>query len=330
MEAFVRTLWSLLSGDQRSGLAYDNLVSQALRFLSTAIRSGNYRGIFENRETINGLVEGVVVPNVSLRTHEVEQFEDDPLEYVRLDLSFASASSAAVAGGLTAEGTTRRQAAADVLRALVASGFEAITTEIVLRWVGLGLQEYSANPRGEDTWKQKDRSVFLLTAVATLGATAQVRLGSLSSTAKSPIIAQQGVTSTNALVDVVDFFSRGMYFRTYELMLMRSPILQVDSICFLYSFRNQVSLLLLPLLFGVLYRCSQHSSRKNSSFLSFHFFYDVFMYATHMLRRLSDGSSLLNTTLCYHEQQHALQHFPANCLPSFNQEDICKIRCCTF
>ena len=136
---------------------------------------------------------------------------------------------------------------------------------------------------------------------------------------------QQGVASTNAFINVVDFFSRGMYFRTYELMLIRSPILQVDSICFLYSFRNQVSLLLLPLLFGVLYRCSQHSSRKNSSFLSFHFFCDAFMYATHMPQRLSDGSSSLNTTLCYREQQHALQHFPANCLPSFNQEDIRRI-----
>ncbi|KAL5508780.1 hypothetical protein ACEPAG_4759 [Sanghuangporus baumii] len=176
---------------RRSGVAYDGLVSQSHRFLSTAIRSGNYRGIFESRETVDGLVEGVVVPNVSLRTHEVEQFEDDPLEYVRLDLSFASASSAAIAGGLTAEGTTRCQAAADVLRALVASGYETVTTEIVLRWIGLGLHEYASDPRGEDSWKRKDQSVYLLTAVATLGATAQ-----------------QGVTSTNALVDVVDFFSR--------------------------------------------------------------------------------------------------------------------------
>ena len=90
--------WSLLSGDQRSGLTDYNLVSQALRFLSTAIRSGNYLGIFENRETINSLVEGVVVPNVPLTAHEIEQFEAHPLEYVRLDLSFSSAGSAAVAG----------------------------------------------------------------------------------------------------------------------------------------------------------------------------------------------------------------------------------------
>ena len=98
VEVSVRVLWSLICGDQRSGLAYDNLVSQVLRFLSTAIRPRNCRGIFENRETINSLVEGVVVPNVSLRTHGVEQFEDDPLEYVHLDLSFAGASSAAVGG----------------------------------------------------------------------------------------------------------------------------------------------------------------------------------------------------------------------------------------
>lgn len=70
----------------------------------------------------------VIVPNLGLRgeseldtflictyaigiDHEVEQFEDDPLEYIRLDLSLSSTGT----GGLTSEGTTRRQAAADVL-----------------------------------------------------------------------------------------------------------------------------------------------------------------------------------------------------------------------
>ncbi|KAI5122027.1 hypothetical protein M0805_008018 [Coniferiporia weirii] len=224
VESFVRALWTLLGGGQRSGLAYDGLVSQSLRFLSTAIRSGNYRGIFESKETIAGLVEGVVVPNVTLREHEVEQFEDDPLEYVRLDLSFASASAAVGSGGLTAEGTTRRQAAADVLRALVASGFEADTTEVVLGWVGRGLQAYTSDPRGENTWKRKDESVYLLTAVATRGATAQ-----------------QGVTSTNVLVDVVQFFSQHVFQDLQAEADAVHPILQVDAIRFLYSFRNQLT-----------------------------------------------------------------------------------------
>lgn len=87
-------------------------------------------------------------------------------------MSFAASSSSI--GGLTAEGTTRRQAAADVLRALVASGFEAETTEVVLAFVGNGLEEYNRKKGDEESWKRKDESVYLLTAVATVGATAQV------------------------------------------------------------------------------------------------------------------------------------------------------------
>ena len=56
--------------------------------------------------------------NISRRTHKVEQFEDDPLEYVHLDLSFSSVDSAAVVGDLTTEDTMGFRAAADVLRAL--------------------------------------------------------------------------------------------------------------------------------------------------------------------------------------------------------------------
>lgn len=65
--AFVTALWGLLGGGQRSGIAYDGLVSQGLRFLSTVIRSGNYKETFQSRETIEVLIKGVVVPNVTLR-----------------------------------------------------------------------------------------------------------------------------------------------------------------------------------------------------------------------------------------------------------------------
>ena len=154
--------------------------------------------------------------------HEVEQFEDDPLEYVRVDLSFASTSgTGGSAGGLTAEGTTRRQAAADVLRALVSNGYDASTTTVVGRRIALGLDAYRSNPSAEDAWKSKDSSIFLMTAVATRGATAQ-----------------HGVTVTNPLVDVVDFFSQHVF---QDLQAGSAhPILQADAIRFLYSFRNQV------------------------------------------------------------------------------------------
>ena len=43
------------------------LVSQSLRFIASAIRTGYYKQLFGSKETISGLVQGVVVPNVSLR-----------------------------------------------------------------------------------------------------------------------------------------------------------------------------------------------------------------------------------------------------------------------
>jgi hypothetical protein len=74
--------------------------------------------------------------------HDVEQFEDDPLEFIRIDLSLplstsGTASFSSTGGG---DGTSRRQAAADVVRALVINGYEAQVTEIVSSWVNLGLQ----------------------------------------------------------------------------------------------------------------------------------------------------------------------------------------------
>ncbi len=115
------------------------------------------------RETISSLVQGVVVPNVALREHDVEQFEDDPLEFIRLDLAVSATGT---------DLATRRQAAADVLQALVGSGYDSEATEIVGSWINTGLAEYAANK--EENWKAKDSAVYLLTAVATRGSTTQV------------------------------------------------------------------------------------------------------------------------------------------------------------
>ncbi|EIN12120.1 importin alpha re-exporter [Punctularia strigosozonata HHB-11173 SS5] len=221
--SIVRAVWDLIGAGQLNGVGDDGLVSQALRFISATIRSGHYKDLFGSQETITGLVQGVVVPNVGLREHEVEQFEDDPLEFIRQDLALPSLG--------TSDAPTRRQAAADVVRALVASGLEAETTRIVGQWITSGLTEYHSNP--SQNWKAKDSAIYLLTAVATKGSTTQ-----------------HGVTSTNALVDVVQFFSENVFQDLQSSSV--HPILQVDAIKFLYTFRNQLSkeqlLSVLPLL----------------------------------------------------------------------------------
>ena len=61
------------------------------------------------------------MPNLALRTHDVEAFEDTPLEYVRAELHVS-------------EVATPRQAAADVVKALggVGADSERATTEVSL------------------------------------------------------------------------------------------------------------------------------------------------------------------------------------------------------
>jgi exportin-2 (importin alpha re-exporter) len=142
-------------------------VSQSLRFISTAIRSGAYRDIFETRDTIQGLIAGVVVPNLALRTRDVEAFEDTPLEYVRGELQVSEIS-------------TPRQAAADVVKALTSAGpeNEVATTAIVSEWISRALSE--AAQGGEYGWKSKDAAVYLFEAVATRSGTLAVRVQSLA------------------------------------------------------------------------------------------------------------------------------------------------------
>lgn len=72
------------------------------------------------------------------------------------------------------------------------------------------------------------------------------------------------MTSTNALVDVVQFFSEHVFQDLQAAADAVHPILQVDAIRFLYSFRNQVR----PGC-SAIGTCADHgsSSRKSSSCL---------------------------------------------------------------
>ncbi|PFH53505.1 hypothetical protein AMATHDRAFT_54636 [Amanita thiersii Skay4041] len=242
VEILVERVWSLVGSNKLPDVHADALVSQALRFISTAIRSGQHKALFGSKDTIESLVQHVVVPNVSLRSHELDLFEDDPLEYIRLDLSLPLTGSGGV--GTSAEITTRRQAAADVLQALVGSGHEVETTEIVGKWVNQGLELYSNDKRLDgEGWKAKDSAIYLLNAVATRGATVK-----------------HGVTSVNTLVDVVQFFSVHILQDLQAFPGQVHPILQVDAIRFLYTFRTQLTK---PQLLSVLPLLSRHLEDDN-------------------------------------------------------------------
>ncbi|GAA5913683.1 importin-alpha export receptor [Sporobolomyces salmoneus] len=215
---FVEKTWGLLT-KLGSGVKYDGLVSKATSFLGTVVRMPSQRSLFEAQSTLEAFCEKIVLPNMTLRTFEEELFEDDPAEYVRRDLESANSE-------------TRRQAASDFTKALMEQ-FEAQVTQIVTQYISVYLQQYASNP--QTNWKSKDTAIFLLTSIASRGSTLQ-----------------QGVTSTNALVDVIKFFSEHILADLQAPAGSVHPIIQADAIKFLYTFRNQLTkeqlLSVLPLL----------------------------------------------------------------------------------
>lgn len=203
-QPFITSTWNLLTtiGPETK---FDILVSKALHFLTAVASQDKHAVNFNDEGTLGQVVEKVVLPNVSLRESDIEQFEDEPIEYIRRDLEGSDAD-------------TRRRAATDFLRKLLEK-FEALVTDVVGRYITHYLASFTQNPSSE--WKSKDTAVYLFSAIA----------------AKGVITTTHGVKTTNSLVDVVDFFSKNI---ASDLLADTGvePILKVDAIKFLYTFRS--------------------------------------------------------------------------------------------
>jgi exportin-2 (importin alpha re-exporter) len=206
-EPFITSAWNLLTtiGPETK---FDILVSKALHFLTAVASLDKHAQNFNNEDILGQVVEKVILPNVSLRESDIEQFEDEPIEYIRRDLEGSDAD-------------TRRRAATDFLRKLLEK-FEGLVTEVVGRYITHYLATFTKNPSGE--WKAKDTAVYLFSAIA----------------AKGVITTTHGVKTTNSLVNVVDFFQNNI---ANDLVADTGvePILKVDAIKFLYTFRSQLT-----------------------------------------------------------------------------------------
>lgn len=91
---------------------------------------GNRREMFSSPDTLNAFCENIILPNMTIREHEEEMFEDDPVEYIRRDLE------------PSLESDTRRQAASEFTQALM-TNFESEITSIIQGYINtfLGVSE---------------------------------------------------------------------------------------------------------------------------------------------------------------------------------------------
>lgn len=202
---FIQITWSLLTAMSPEP-KYDILVSKSLSFLTAVSRIPKYFEIFNNEFAMNNVAEQIILPNVTLRETDIELFEDDPIEYVRRDLEGSDTD-------------TRRRACTDFLKELKEKN-EQLITNIFGTHLQKFFEQYQLNPA--ENWRYKDLSVYLFTALAINGN-----------------ITSSGVSSTNILLDVVDFFTKQI------APDLTNPvphiILRVDAIKYIYVFRNQLN-----------------------------------------------------------------------------------------
>ncbi|KAI9753032.1 MAG: hypothetical protein M4579_005374 [Chaenotheca gracillima] len=207
LNQFITSSWNLLT-TIGAETKYDILVSKALQFLTSIAHIPVHARTFSEELVLTQVVEKVILPNLSLREADVELFEDEPIEYIRRDLEGSDSD-------------TRRRAATDFLRKIMET-FEKPVTTVVSRYITHYLNDYQKDPT--TNWKSKDTAVYLFSSIA----------------AKGTITASVGVKSTSMLVDVVEFFQQHVAQDLVENDGVE-PILKVDAIKYLYTFRSQLT-----------------------------------------------------------------------------------------
>ena len=204
---FVQSSWNLLTATGPE-TKYDILVSKALKFLTSVSRVKQHVESFNNESNMGQVIEKVILPNLRLRESDMELFEDEPIEFIRRDLEGSDSD-------------TRRRSATDFLRGLM-SQFETLVTTIVINYINHYLADYSSDPTAN--WKSKDTAVYLFSSIA----------------AKGVATSREGVKTVNENVNVIEFFQNNIASDMVTEVGVE-PILKVDAIKYLYTFRSQMN-----------------------------------------------------------------------------------------
>jgi len=205
LPTFMQDVWTLLTKTDDSQ-TNDQLVTSAIKFLTTTACSTQH-SLFAKEEVIRSLCMNIVRPNIMLRDSDEELFEDDPREYIKMDMEGSDTN-------------TRRRAALELVKGL-RRNFEREVTALFEADVSTLLQEYTANPK--NNWKSKDVAIYLIAALAVKGGTST-----------------RGLTKTNELVPIIDFY------RAHILPDISNtnanPIIRSDCVKFIHMFRAQLIL----------------------------------------------------------------------------------------
>ena len=206
MQTFTNGIWGLLT-TLRPIPRFDVVINSAMKFLTSVVKKPWHKDLFADQGTQVAICEKIVVQNIMLRDTDEEDFEDNPIEYLRRDIEGSDSD-------------TRRRGACDLVQGLCVH-YQQSVTSICGNYVNTLLEQYRANPGQE--WKKKDAAITLVLALSAKGATRA-----------------HGATSTNELINVVDFIEKQIVPELRSGPNDGPAILKADAIKFCTMFRQQL------------------------------------------------------------------------------------------
>lgn len=208
MPALVDDVWKLLSSmgpEKMLAPNMDDLVSRSVRVLSAVVDKPTLAASFENEATLQGIITHIVVPNMTLRASDLENMEDNPVNFIRGDIEGSDAD-------------TRRRVASDLVRTLARHKPERVTP-IVMNVVQTLLANYEMNK--EANMGNKDAAISILMAIAIKSTTAAA-----------------GVTSVNEAVSLAEMLRIHVLPELSGGSVDERPLARAACIKFVATFRG--------------------------------------------------------------------------------------------
>jgi len=185
----------------------DELIASGMRFLSMVAAKPWACPLFDDESTLRAICEQIVLPSVALRPADVDNFWNEPREFLRLELD-----------GAEHEG--RRRAAVELVQSL-RRFHDAQVSAILVPYVSRLLQQAST---AEEAEKCKDASVSLVIALA-----------------GSAMVHSEGCTTVHAKSDIASDFLIGQVLPELNAEPLSDRV-KVKAAClrFVHAFRSKL------------------------------------------------------------------------------------------
>jgi len=217
---FVNEIWQLLT-QLSDASRYDQLVTTAIKFLTSVVKRENYSKLFESQQALQIICEKVVIPQIKLRESDIELFSMDGIEYVRRDMEGSDVD-------------TRRRTTVDFVKGLC-KYFEERITNLLKGYIAQLLQEYNTDRANK--WIMKDAAMYIVLAL------------SIQSSTES-----KGATRVNQYINIMDFFGSEVLPELNSPKIDERPVLKADCLKFICTFRGQLEPNAYPTLMPLLQR----------------------------------------------------------------------------